>query len=43
MTLQLLFITVKITKNHRTLSQELDERRKRELIESIEYKKSFYI
>ncbi|MCA0986140.1 hypothetical protein [Guptibacillus algicola] len=44
MTLHLLFITVSITfsKNHRSLNDELDAKRKRELIENMEYKKSLH-
>ncbi|WP_377888386.1 hypothetical protein [Alkalihalobacillus sp. R86527] len=42
MTINLLFITitVRLSKNNRSLYQELDAKRKRELIEDIEYKKS---
>lgn len=45
MTLNLLFatITVSIKHNRKSLNQELDVVRKRDLIESNQYKQSFYI
>lgn len=44
MTLHLVFTTITVTfsKNKRTLTQELDARRKREIIEENDYKKSFH-
>ncbi|TKD70220.1 YrzI family small protein [Pseudalkalibacillus hwajinpoensis] len=45
MTLNLLFatITVSIKRNRKSLDQELDVIRRRGLIESNQYKQSFYI
>ncbi|WP_347549494.1 YrzI family small protein [Pseudalkalibacillus hwajinpoensis] len=45
MTLNLLFatITISIKRNRKSLEQELDGIRRRNLIEANEYKQSFYI
>ncbi|MGA9288224.1 MAG: YrzI family small protein [Anaerobacillus sp.] len=45
MTLNLLFatITVSIKRNRKSLDQELDGMRRKDLIETNQYKQSFYI
>ncbi|MBF0706453.1 MULTISPECIES: YrzI family small protein [Bacillales] len=45
MTLHLLFVTItfSIKRNRHTLDQELDHKRRQELIDSNQYKQSFYI
>ncbi|PFG14022.1 hypothetical protein [Bacillus sp. es.036] len=45
MTLNLVFVTITVTINRyrQTLDQELNDKRRREIIDANQYKQSFYI